>query len=131
MSENYLFDTHALILWSLKQGVTDEFISFFDRQTVIGNVMVSSISFWETALLSKKGRIEISDVHEWKSGLLRNSGIRITEPDASDMIDSVLLPDHHKDPFDRLLIVQANRCNAVLVSKDRMFELYDVRTVWI
>lgn len=40
------------------------------------------------------------------------------------------LPNYHKDPFDRLLICQANIESAVLVSKDPMFQKYPVRLVW-
>lgn len=54
MASRYLFDTHALIFWNLKQGVSDKFIEFFDEQADKGNVLVSAVSFWETALLSKK-----------------------------------------------------------------------------
>ena len=40
------------------------------------------------------------------------------------------LPTHHKDPFDRLLIAQANVENAVLVSSDPVFEEYPVKLLW-
>lgn len=40
------------------------------------------------------------------------------------------LPLHHKYPFDRLLVVQANIEDAVLLSKDKAFAKYSVKTVW-
>jgi len=40
------------------------------------------------------------------------------------------LPTPHKDPFDRLLIAQANVEGAVLVSDDPIFEEYPVKTIW-
>ena len=40
------------------------------------------------------------------------------------------LPLHHKDPFDRLLIAQANVEKAVLVSKDAIMAKYHVQTLW-
>ncbi len=131
MSSCYLFDTHALIFWNLKKGVSDEFVEFFDEQADKGNVIVSSISFWETALLSKKGKIEIADIDLWKSCLTENTNIRIINPEASEMVASVYLPDIHKDPFDRLLIVQANRHNAILVTKDEFIKQYSVEIFWI
>jgi len=127
----YLLDTHALIFWSVKEFVSEEFIRFFDEQMEQGYVLVSSISFWETAILVKKGRIQISNVHEWKSGLSENTRIRIIDPTASEMIDSVLLPDCHRDPFDRLLIAQANHHHAVLVTKDEKIKDYEVEIFWI
>ena len=127
----YLFDTHALIFWSTKEWVSKDFLDFFDSQTKQGNVLTSSISFWEVALLSKKGKVEITNVHDWMSGLLENTDIKIINPSASDMIDSTLLPGHLKDPFDRLLIVQALRHNALFVTKDTVIMSYSVNTFWI
>jgi len=129
--EHYLFDTHALIFWSTREFVSDEFIDFFDEQMKQGYVLVSSISFWETALLAKKGKIQIGDIHEWKSGLSENTRIRIIDPTASEMIDSVFLPNCHKDPFDRLLIAQANRYQAMFVTKDEKIKDYEVEIFWI
>jgi PIN domain nuclease of toxin-antitoxin system len=47
------------------------------------------------------------------------------------MIESVHLPDYRKDPFDRLLIVQAKKNNAVLVTKDEHISKYAVKTFWL
>ena len=127
----YLFDTHALIFWSSKKWVSKDFIDYFDSQTLRGNVFASIISFWEAALLAKKKKIKISDVHEWKTGLLENTNINIIDPWASDVIDSTLLPDHHKNPFDRLLIVQALRHKALFVTKDQAMADYSVKSFWI
>ena len=126
----YLFDTHALIFWNNKESVSQEFIDFFDKQVLKGLLCVSAISFWEIALLVKKGRVLISDVHAWKNEILNNTNIRLLEPSASEMIDSTLLPDHHKDPFDRLLIAQAQQNNLLLVTNDRSFTQYDIETSW-
>jgi PIN domain nuclease of toxin-antitoxin system len=127
----YLFDTHALIFWSTKEGVSKEFLDFFDSQTRQGNVLASSITFWEVALLSKKDKVEITNVHEWMSGLMENTDLKIINPSASDMIDSTLLPDHHRDPFDRLLIAQSLRHNALFVTKDSAIISYSVNTFWL
>lgn len=129
--DTYLFDTHALLFWSIKESVSEEFIKFFDKQEQTGNILVSSVSFWEIALLVKKGRIEISDTHGWKNEILNNTNIKLIDPTTSEMIDSTLLPDHHKDPFDRLLIAQANNHETLLVTKDAHIQQYAVSTFWI
>ncbi len=46
------------------------------------------------------------------------------------MIASVALPLHHRDPFDRLFVAQARSLRAVLVSRDAVFDAYDVATRW-
>ncbi len=129
--EKYLFDTHALYFWTVGDGVSGEFINFFDGQNEKGNLYFSSVSIWEIALLKKKGRIAIKDLHKWKDEIISNSAIKIIDPTSSDMIDSALLPDHHKDPFDRLLIAQAVNNNSLMVSRDVIFSRYPVKTFWV
>jgi PIN domain nuclease of toxin-antitoxin system len=129
--KRYLFDTHALIFWHNKTSVSEEFIHFFDKQEQQGTLYVSSISFWETAFLVKKGRLALTDVHAWKNETLSNSNIHLIDPDASEMIDSTLLLDHHQDPFDRLLIAQSNRRDLILVTRDQYIQQYDVEHIWL
>ncbi len=127
----YLFDTHALILWHNQEMVSEDFISFFDKQAQQGCLFISTLSFWEVALLVKRGRVAIADVHVWKNEILENTHIHLVDPSASAMIDSVLLPDIHKDPFDRLLIAQANQNHFLLVTKDQTIQKYEVEAFWI
>jgi PIN domain nuclease of toxin-antitoxin system len=131
MEKNYLLDTHALIFWVESTGISAEFIRFLDEQQSLGRLYVSTISFWETALLAKKGRIEVTDVHAWKNDLLNNTNLQLIDPSATEMIDSVSLPDHHKDPFDRLLVAQANRRNMILVTRDAELSQYEVSRFWM
>jgi PIN domain nuclease of toxin-antitoxin system len=129
--KKYLLDTHALFFWITRENVSNEFINFFDNQSQEGNVYVSSASIWEIALLKKKGRIAIADLHQWKNELITHSSIKMIDPNAADMIDSTLLPDFHKDPFDRLLIAQAANQNALLVTRDRSIAMYSIETFWV
>ena len=129
--EAYLLDTHALVFWNNKESVSEDFIVFFDSQVQKGQLYVSSISFWEIALLVKKGRMSMPDVHAWKNEILSNTNIRLIEPSVSEMINSTLLPDYHKDPFDRLLIAQANQNSLLIVTKDSNIDKYDVETFWM
>ena len=101
-----------------------------DQEAQRDNVLVSSISFWEIALLVKKGRIGIDNLDEWKNDILKYSGARLAYPEIDDMIASTRLPDHHKDPFDRLLVCQANREKAALVSRDSLLSAYEVELIW-
>lgn len=131
IAPRYLLDTHALIFWAQSTHISAQFSAFLDEQQRLGRLYVSSISFWEAALLAKKGRIELADVHAWKNDLLTHTNLHLIDPSATDMIDSVSLPDHHKDPFDRLLIAQANRRELLLVTKDGGFSKYGVSIFWM
>jgi PIN domain nuclease of toxin-antitoxin system len=41
-----------------------------------------------------------------------------------------MLPRHHTDPFDRMLIAQAQALNCPIVSADKVFDAYGVRRIW-
>ncbi|MBU2512197.1 type II toxin-antitoxin system VapC family toxin [bacterium] len=129
-NELFLFDTHALLFWTNRELVSNEYIDFFDQQDLKANIRVSSITFWEIALLAKKGKIEIEDTYRWSIELVNNTNIQIIDPTYKEMIDSTLLPDHHKDPFDRLLISQTVNRQLKLVTKDESIKQYDVPVFW-
>jgi PIN domain nuclease of toxin-antitoxin system len=129
--KKYLLDTHALFFWVEREEISPVFIDFLNKQGKKGNILVSSASLWEIALLKKKGRIEITDIHQWKNEILSHSPAKMIDATASDMIESTLLPDHHKDPFDRLLIAQAVRYSAFLVTRDKIISKYAVKTFWM
>jgi PIN domain nuclease of toxin-antitoxin system len=130
-SGKYLLDTHALIFWVTGNRVTEKFMEFIDDRSRENLLLVSSITFWEIALLSQKGKIEISDVQGWRTELFQKTNLFEVDPDALTMMSSVQLPDIHKDPFDRLLIAQALSLKSVLVTKDQTIRKYPVETFWI
>jgi PIN domain nuclease of toxin-antitoxin system len=129
--KGYLLDTHALLYWYAHYEVSKEFIAFFDKQVSLGQLYTSSICIWETALLVQKGRIVIShDMETWRNVLLE-SGIHLLDPTSIEMIDSVQLPRHHKDPVDRLLIAQAISHSLILVTRDQAIQAYNAAQFWM
>ena len=129
--KRYLLDTHALIFWRHRKEVSKAFLTYFDQQARQGRLFVSSVVFWETALLAQKGRIAVDDVKVWKDEILQHAGVHLIDATADEMIASTRLPTHHGDPFDRLLIAQAQARNMTLVTRDRKISQYDVATHWI
>ena len=127
----YLLDTHALIFWNNKENVSREFIEYFDDIDQKGLLFVSSITFWEIALLNKNKRLKISNLFIWKSDIFDNTNLQLLNPSAKEMIDSTLLPNIHKDPFDRLLITQAKHNNLQIVTKDKNIHEYKINIFWM
>lgn len=90
-------------------------------------LLVSVATLWEIAIKRRKGRIPIGP---GLSRELEASGVEllaIAPRHAEHVAD---LPDHHGDPFDRLLIAQALLEDLVVVTGDPMFARYGVETVW-
>jgi len=126
----YLLDTHTLIFWQQKINISAGLINRLDNSLNENNVFISSVSFWEIALLNKKGWIHLGDVKKWMTEILEATGIVLLKPTAEEMVDSAALKDIHNDPFDRLLISQAISNGLVFVTKDKMISKYEVKTLW-
>ncbi|MDQ7831922.1 MAG: type II toxin-antitoxin system VapC family toxin [Desulfovibrionaceae bacterium] len=126
-----LLDTHAMVFWSTGENMSAGFRAELDDLAGSGGVFVSSVSFWELALLARKGWVEIVDVAMWKDRFLELSGAILIDPSADEMIASAFLPLHHRDPFDRLLVTQAMALPAALVSRDACLPLYGVDMFWM
>jgi PIN domain nuclease of toxin-antitoxin system len=54
----------------------------------------------------------------------------LLETTAAHVIRAGLLPLHHRDPFDRLLVAQALDLRVPIISRDDKFDLYGVRRIW-
>lgn len=122
---NLLLDTHVVIWWALDSRALGaearKAISSADR------VLVSAASAWEIAIKAALGRIHLKDP---LSNVVRRCGF---EPlpvtfDHAERLNT--LPDHHADPFDRLLLVQALVEGLTLVSHDRALQAYAVPIIW-
>ncbi|MGK5093678.1 type II toxin-antitoxin system VapC family toxin [Deltaproteobacteria bacterium TL4] len=132
MKNKYLLDTHALVFWDSRTEISERFLQFLDEQERQGSLLVSTISLWEIGLLVKKERLKINgSVKQWYVELKENSDFEVVAPSAMESIEATLLPDHHKDPFDRLLIAQAQSLDAFLVTRDETIPKYNVKTFWM
>ena len=89
-------------------------------------VLVSAITGWEIAVKRAKGRITAPD----------NLGTMVTERGFTHLPltfqhaeQAGRLPQHHRDPFDRFLVAQAQTEGLILVTRDERISLYDVPTL--
>ena len=97
-----------------------------DRLAQQGRLHVPTVVFWEIALLVRSGRIADFNVQNWSEELQHAAGIRFLPPIIPQMLYSVALPPHHKDPFDRLMIAQALLHQMTLITKDQTIQRYEV-----
>jgi PIN domain nuclease of toxin-antitoxin system len=94
-------------------------------------ILLSVSSAWEIAIKSKIGRLDLPSaplafVHE-AVDLYRLTVLPI---ELADAVRAGELPLHHKDPFDRLLVAQAQLRNIAIVTPDAAFAPYGVATLW-
>ena len=124
-----LLDTHALLWWALD----DPSLSPPMRSKIAQSeyVIVSAASAWEMAIKAALGRLPaaidlLSDFEE----TVTRRGFQIISITASVGVRAGQLPGPHKDPFDRMLIAQAQAENLTMVSNDTIFDQYGVRRLW-
>lgn len=121
-----LLDTHAL-LWAL---AGDRRLSKRARAAVEdgdNDVLISAASAWEIAIKTSVGKLhapsDLIDAAEKVGFTLRP--ITFADVEALRALSSL-----HRDPFDRMLIAQAQLDAAVLVTKDALIRQYPIATLW-
>ncbi len=125
-----LLDTHAFLWWV----VADSRLS--DRAgEIIGaednDVFFSVASGWEIAIKSRLGRLRVPDDFErFMTDQLQLNNFRVLPIELAHALHVRSLPDHHRDPFDRMLVAQSRIEGLPIVSRDRRLEPYGVELLW-
>jgi PIN domain nuclease of toxin-antitoxin system len=125
-----LLDTHALLWWL----AGDERLSGRAAEAVrdVANpVFVSAASAWEVATKFWIGKLPTAAAlaHDF-AGQLRAEGFEQLAISVDHAQRAGLLAGPHRDPFDRLLVAQAQAENLVLVSNEQLFDSYGVLRLW-
>lgn len=119
---NYLLDTHVLIdLLGAPQRIDRRLRNVL--QDPLNMVFVSSASAWEIAIKAAIGRLRGPD--DLEAELIRE-GIGSLDITVADALRAGALPRHHNDPFDRMLVAQAQNRGMTLATRDSMLAAYGV-----
>ena len=121
-----LLDTHALIWWLANSRRLGEQARLAMRDPR-NAVYVSIVTAWEMAIKVGLGRLEVpNNVGAWLPAQLAANRFRLLPIALSHVLAVEHLPLHHRDPFDRLLIAQAQAEHLILVTKDATIARYGV-----
>ncbi|HEY8749913.1 MAG TPA: type II toxin-antitoxin system VapC family toxin [Tepidisphaeraceae bacterium] len=92
---------------------------------------VSAVSAWEIAIKTAIGKIRLSDPIELfiSDGMRKAKAIELPIR-AAHAVRVAALPLHHNDPFDRLLLAQAQVESLTIVTSDRQFAPYGLPIIW-
>jgi PIN domain nuclease of toxin-antitoxin system len=125
-----LLDTHTFLWW-----ITDDPQLSVPALELIGdshnNLYWSAASSWEVAIKYALGRLPLPDAPTIflpaELGKNRIEPLPIVDAHA---YQAGLLPRHHRDPFDRMLVAQAQVEALGIISNDSQIKLYDVHIYW-
>jgi len=120
-----LLDTHAFLWWNNDDAALGPIAraAIADGENI---VFVSAATAWEIATKRAAGKLDApGDIAEW----VRQDGFAEIAVEIDHAVLSAELPDHHRDPFDRLLVAQASIEELTLVTMDPEIMKYDVETL--
>jgi PIN domain nuclease of toxin-antitoxin system len=120
-----LLDTHVFLWWREDNARLGS--AARDHIASAESVFVSVVSAWEVAIKVAAGKLRIDGSFE--SWVEESRFTRLSDHfrHAGALAQ---LPLHHRDPFDRMLIAQAEVERLVMVTADRRFEPYGVPVIW-
>lgn len=120
-----LLDTHAFLWWN----ADDPTLGPAARAAIADGdnlVFVSAATAWEIAVKRASGKLEApGNVTDW----VREGGFIPLPIEIEHAVLSAELPDHHRDPFDRLLVAQAAIEELTLVTSDPEIPKYEIATL--
>jgi len=118
-----LLDTHIWVRWLISDNIGTELAALIENSE---EVCVSSMSCWEVVYLAKRGRMELPiPAQKWVDVGLSETRMTCLSIDQRIAVLAANLPDHHRDPADRIIIATAITHGAQLISFDRQFRKYD------
>lgn len=130
MSLRALLDTHSFI-WFIGGN---ERLSLRARALIEARenpMFVSVASLWEIAIKHALGKLDLGrPFAELIPEQLERQQIRILGIELPHLTQLILLPQHHRDPFDRLLAAQALAEGLPIISVDPVLDQYGVQRIW-
>lgn len=125
-----LIDTHAL-LWFLKDDPQLSATAKANIQDPANRKLVSIASCWEIAIKAGLGKLKLGEpANDLLSRELALNNFDLLPISLSHSTAVEVLARHHKDPFDRMLVVQSLIEGAPIVGADAIFDAYGVKRVW-
>ena len=125
-----LLDTHAFLWWL--EG--NRRLSRKARDAIgdpSSHVFVSAASVWEIATKFRLGRLPgVAAIVNDMAGQVASQAFSSLPISLVHAQRAGLLAGHHRDPFDRMLIAQAQSEGLLLISNEKLFDAYGVRRLW-
>jgi len=126
---NVLLDTHALIWWF---GDATRLSKRANSVIADANntILISAAVAWEMAIKASLGKLNALSLVMDLPNRIDQEGFVELPINLEQATRAGLLPMHHRNPFDRLLIAQAQSMNVPILSADAVLDGYDVKRFW-
>jgi PIN domain nuclease of toxin-antitoxin system len=126
---NVLLDTHTLFWWfSDATKLSKRAVSIIASQS--NTVLVSAATAWELAIKVNLGKIDALGLVVELGHYAEQEGFMELPISIEHAARAGLLPSYHRDPFDRLLVAQAQALHVPILSADLVLDRYDIKRLW-
>ncbi|NJR52098.1 MAG: type II toxin-antitoxin system VapC family toxin [Leptolyngbyaceae cyanobacterium CSU_1_3] len=127
---NALLDTHAFLWWVIDDPQLSNTAKAIITEPT-NTIYFSVVSAWEIIIKERTGKLSLPESPEAyiPSRLASNRFVTLTV-EMHHVLQIALLPNHHRDPFDRLLIAQSQIENLPLLTVDHLISQYSVNVIW-
>jgi PIN domain nuclease of toxin-antitoxin system len=116
----YLLDTHSLI-WFLEDNDKLSILAKTEIKNIQNRCFVSIASLWEIALKTGIDKLKLDVPFSRLKNEIQENNFEILPIELKHLEQLLFLNFHHRDPFDRLLIAQAQNEKMIIISKDENF----------
>jgi len=127
---SHILDTCALLDLTAERWSSPAARLIFERSE---RPVLLSVSIWEVSRKFRLGKLslpcELNGVYEFILKVCQHHQIEILALDGDLCHRAELLPPHHEDPFDRMIIALANKWEAPVFTTDRRFEDYPIKVI--
>jgi len=125
-----LLDTHTFLWW-----ITDDDRLSSTAREIITNgdneLFLSAATGWEISIKAQLGRIKLpKEPHSFIAEQLRLNSIQSLPIHMSHALHIYSLPNHHRDPFDRMIIAQAQLEDLPILTMDSQIARYQIKVIW-
>jgi PIN domain nuclease of toxin-antitoxin system len=123
-----LLDTHTFLWWCEDSPE----LSPKARKVMTANdCFVSFASFWEIAIKLSLNKLRLpAPLHKYLPDQMSLNGFEQLEISFRQIVRIAAMERHHGDPFDRMLVAQAQEEGLAIVSRDAAFDKYGVKRIW-
>ena len=125
-----LLDTHVFLwLRNEPEKIPLHIMNLYEDMR--SDAFLSMASIWEMQTKNQLGKLALDiPLNELIDQQCLKNGLQILAIETTHIYALKNLPAHHNDPFDRLILTQAQTENLTLISDDSVFKHYDVDCIW-
>jgi PIN domain nuclease of toxin-antitoxin system len=125
-----LLDTHVFLWWIVDSGKLSD-AARNAIETAENRILLSATSVWEIVIKTRLGKLRLPESPgPFVQAHLKRNGFLPLPIALEHAVAVAELPDHHRDPFDRMLVAQCKVENCSIITADSIIVKYDVPTVW-